>query len=55
MPDRSKQEVLLDFVQNKAVLRAIYDMMFSDKDVRSVSPMQRNASGIDFNRLILQH
>ena len=55
MPDKSKQEVLLDFVQNKAVLRAIYDMMFSDKDVRAVSPLEKNASGIDFNRLIMQH
>lgn len=39
MTDKSKQEVLLDFVQNKSVLRAIYDLMFSDRDIRSTSPL----------------
>jgi hypothetical protein len=55
MTDKAKQEVLLDFVQNKSVLRAIYDLMFSDKDIHMPSPLGENNSGIDLNRLFMLH
>lgn len=49
----TKQEVLLDFVQNKAVLRAIFDLMFTDKGVRNYtsSSLLNNGSTKDFNQL----
>lgn len=61
MTEAQKQGVLLDFIQNKAVLRAIYDLMFTDKGIRSsVSPSEgrrpsyfSNRHGVDFNRLLI--
>ena len=37
LTDKSKQEVLLNFIQKKSVLRAVYDIMFGDKELRSKS------------------
>lgn len=57
LPDKSKQEVLLNFVQNKSVLRSLYDLMFSQKHAKSGnSPLTKtHSSAIDFNRLLLHH
>ena len=58
MADKSKQEVLLNFIQNKAVLRSLYDMMLSERNMRATTtslPARSAASQLDFNRLFLQH
>jgi len=52
--DSSKQEVLINFIQNKAVLRTLYDAMFCER-AHSESPLRGMPSVLDFNKLILQH
>ena len=42
-------------MQNKAVLRAVYDLMFSERDIRSRSPLKDDNAAFDLNRLMLQH
>ena len=39
-----KQEVLIDFVQNKAVLQAIYTLMFNESDMRASKSNKRGSS-----------
>lgn len=58
MADKSKQEVLLNFIQNKAVLRSLYDMMLSERNMRATTtslPTRSATSQLDFNKLFLQH
>ena len=47
--DKDKQQVLLEFIQNKAVLQSLYDAMFNDKNHRQVNNM---ASGLDLTSLL---
>lgn len=61
LADISKQEVLVDFVQNKAVLQAIYECMFSLRNMRDTRRRGKRpdtahaASGVDLNRLYHNH
>ena len=48
--DKDKQQVLVDFIQNKAVLQSLYDLMFNDRNYRQAS----KGSGHDLSSLLMQ-
>ena len=47
--DKDRQQVLLEFIQNKAVLQSLYDLMFNDRHHRQATHM---SSGYDLTALL---
>mmetsp|Transcript_2744 Transcript_2744/g.3776 ORF Transcript_2744/g.3776 Transcript_2744/m.3776 type:complete len:107 (-) Transcript_2744:1181-1501(-) len=37
MADKSKKDVLINFIQNKSVLRALYNMMLSERNMKATT------------------